>query len=203
LAKQETKLKYKKMNEIYEAIKSRRIVKPENFLSSTIEEDKINTILECATWAPTHGKTEPWAFWVYSGDGREKLGILHADIYKEFTPKESFSEDTFQKIKSRPLQGSHAIVLVMKRGSNSKIPKIEELLSCGCAAQNMLLQAHSLDLGAYWSTGGYMYSELMKSAYGLGPDDEFLGCIYLGNIPELNLIGKRNNGWEEKTVIVK
>jgi nitroreductase len=190
------------MNNIQEIIKARRIIKPEGFLNTEIEKEKIEMILESAIWAPTHGKTEPWSFWGYSGKGKTELGELHSNVYKENTTEESFSEDIYHKIKTRPLLASHIIVLAMKRGSNVKIPKIEELMSCGCAAQNILLQAHSLGLGAYWSTSGYMFSDQMKAAYGLGPEDEFLGCIYLGNIEKTEIVGKRNNTWQEKTIFV-
>lgn len=38
---------------------------PKDYDQELIEDKTIQNILECANFAPTHGKTEPWRFIVY------------------------------------------------------------------------------------------------------------------------------------------
>src|SRR5882762_3431616 len=51
----------------------------------------------------------------------------------------------------------------------SKIPDIEQILSAGAAAQNILLATHAQGFGAMWKTGASAYDDFVKSALGLEP----------------------------------
>ncbi len=167
--------------DINQYIQQRRTIKPEKFSKEVIPQDIVNQILENANWAPTHGYTEPWRFWVFAGDGRYELADFHANLYKEVTPEEEFKEKTYQKIHDRPLMASHIIAIGMKRGDKpQKIPAIEEVEATACAVQNMWIAASAYGIGAYWNSGGMTYHESMKSYFGLGEEDEFLGFLFLG-----------------------
>ena len=63
---------------ILDAIKTRRsipIVKDE-----AVPKDLIEKVLEAGTYAPNHFRTEPWRFFVLTGNGRVKLGETFAEI---------------------------------------------------------------------------------------------------------------------------
>jgi nitroreductase len=63
-----------------------------------------------------------------------------------------------------------------------KIPAIEQVLSAGAAAMNILNAAHALGFGAKWVTGANCYDAHFRTAFGLEPDDRLLGFIHLGTI---------------------
>ena len=41
-----------------------------------VEHGHVQAMLEAANWAPTHGKTEPWRFVVFSGQGKDRMTNL-------------------------------------------------------------------------------------------------------------------------------
>jgi len=61
-----------------------------------------------------------------------------------------------------------------------KIPVIEQILSAGAAAQNVMLSAHALGFNSMWKTGGPAYDDEMKIALGLETKDAIVGFMYLG-----------------------
>jgi nitroreductase len=61
-----------------------------------------------------------------------------------------------------------------------KIPRIEQLLSAGAAAENILLAAQALGYGAVWKTGGPAYDPDVKRALGLTPEDDIVAFLYMG-----------------------
>jgi nitroreductase len=60
----------------------------------------------------------------------------------------------------------------------------EDLQAASAALQNMLLAAGSLGLAAIWRTGDGAYDPEVKAHFGLGPDDEIAGILYLGYADE-------------------
>ncbi len=181
-------------------IKQRRTIKPEKFASETIENGIVEQILANANWAPTHGHTEPWRFWVFTGAGLQKLASFHAELYKKETPEADFKEKTYQKLYERPLKASHVIGIGMKRGNKpQKIPAIEEIEATACAVHNMWLTAAAYGIGAYWNSGGMTYHPEMKNFFELEAADEFLGFLYLGYPSDEWPDGKRVSDINEKT----
>jgi nitroreductase len=161
-------------------IRHRRTVKPVLMNGKAIPEDDIKRILSLADWAPNHGRTEPWRFFIFGGDQRLFFGQKHADMYKEFTAEPEFEQKKYDALKNNPVHASHVIVAAMKRGSNPKIPAIEEYAATAASIQNVLLGAQSLGIAAMWNTGGMAHYPPMKEFLDLGDEDEVLAILYLG-----------------------
>jgi hypothetical protein len=64
-------------------IKTRRSIVPKHMTGETVPQDSIETILEAANWAPTHGRTEPWRFVVLGKSGMEAMQLLTEDIFMQ------------------------------------------------------------------------------------------------------------------------
>ena len=168
------------LSEITDVIKNRRTIYPTFFSSRKVHKEIVEHLLNNATWAPTHGNTQPWKFQVYMGNSREKLSKNLGELYQLLTPKELYKEGKFKKISSRPFLSSVAIVVSMKRGDNEKIPVIEEVQAVACAVQNMCLTATAYGLGSFWSSPKIIYSDQLKSYLKLKSEDKCLGILYLG-----------------------
>ena len=54
-------------------IRNRRTIKPAAMADEELPVDLLETLLENANWAPTHGLTEPWRFKVFRGAARARL----------------------------------------------------------------------------------------------------------------------------------
>ena len=168
------------LSEITEIIKNRRTIYPQFYSSRKVHKEIIEHLLQNATWAPTHGMTQPWRFKVFTGESRKKLSDELSMLYKQLTPTENFREDKFAKMQARPFQASAVIVAYMKRGDNPKIPEIEEISSVACAIQNLCLTATAYGIGSFWSTPKIIYTKEMNDFLKISDEDKCMGIIYLG-----------------------
>ena len=153
-----------------------------------IPDDVIWQLLENANWAPSHKRTEPWRFIVFSGAGRQKLADFQAELYQQ-TAGPKFSEGKYEKLLTAPLHCSHVIALALHR--HAGLPEIEEVEAVACAVQNLALSAHAYGLGGYWGSGGITYTEEAKAFFGLGADDKLLGFFQLGYVRATPPAGQR------------
>ncbi len=184
--------------EVFESIaKGRRTVSFNKMNGKAIPDETIHKLLELAHWAPTHGRTEPWHFYVFGGEAKVSFGKIHSDIYWQHTPEEKRTTENFEKWLHTPDKVSHVLVAVMKRGENPKIPQLEEIAATSAAMQNILLGATALGIASFWSTGGMVHHPAFKEHFKLGEHDIVMGLIYLGYTDEPLNEGKRNKAVTE------
>lgn len=181
------------------AISKRRTVKPERMNGQRIEDDTIRHLLEMADWAPTHARTEPWRFVVYTPETINTFSEQHAALYKEHTPAERFKQASYDKLLTSTAGASHVLIVYMKRGSNPNIPEIEEVAATSAAIQNILISATELGIASFWSTGGMTHHDAFKDFLQINDEDKVLGLLFLGYPLEEPKEGKRNIPLSEKT----
>lgn len=181
-------------------IKERRTLKAQFMNGEKIEDEVIMELLELADCAPTHGRTEPWRFNVFSGAGFEDFCTFHSKIYWEET-EEGIRNPTTRDLFGRLYEtASHLIVVSMKRTPKVKIPDFEEYAACSAAVQNILLGAEALGLASIWNTGGKTYSPSMKKYLNLEEEDQVVALVYLGKSnPIEDRSAKRRIPLNEKT----
>ncbi len=180
------------------AMTNRRSVSWAKMNGKLIADEAISQLLELAHWAPTHGRTEPWFFFVYTGAALQQFGRDHAELYWQHTGKEKRMESTRQKLEHNVQHTSHLIVAAMKRGANPKIPVIEEIAAASAAIQNILVGAESMGISSFWSTGGMTHHPALRAHLGLGEEDIVLGVLFLGHTDEPAKQGVRNSSISEK-----
>lgn len=191
-----------KIDIINELIRSRRSVFPDQLAAGQpVDDAVIREILTNATWAPNHGKTEPWHFTVFSGAGLQKLADFQAGLYKQESGP-NFKQITYDKLLANPLKASHVIALGMKRSANPNIPEIEDIEAVACAVQNIYLSVAAYGLGGYWTSGGVTYKPTAKAFFGLNEEDKLLGFFYIGHVA-LPTTGGSRAPLEQKTTWVK
>lgn len=146
--------------DILEVIKTRRSIR--EYTLDSISEQAIDKILEAGRWAPSANNSQPWKFVVLRDpDGRKKL----ADI---------LTWGTFLS------QAALGIAVTIN-------PKASECpVEDGAAAtQNMLLEAHSLGLGACWiGTYGSEDEASAKKALNIPEGERLLSVIAIGHPAE-------------------
>jgi len=178
-------------------IKNRRSMKPGKMNGTKIPDDQVKEILKLANWAPTHGRTEPWRFVVYSGDNVKEFCRQHAELYKANTAPEKFDQANYDKQFHNGDLASHIIIAIMQRGSLPKIPALEEIAATAIAVQNILLGATAAGITSFLSTSGMTHHPAMKDFLQLKQEDVVLGILYLGYSDE-KVQGKRQTEIEEK-----
>ncbi|WP_231745772.1 nitroreductase family protein [Rosistilla oblonga] len=165
---------------IHQLIRQRRTIKPAQMDSRPIQRDVIQTLLEDANWAPTHGLTEPWRFTLFTGDSRQRLAKLLSETYREITPPAEFKQNKFDKFAINPTLAPLVVAIGMKRQPSKKISEIDEIAAVACAVQNIHLSATAFGLGGFWSSNAAACSDALRDFVGLGDEDRMLGLFYLG-----------------------
>ncbi len=184
--------------ELQQAIRQRRSIgKVEG---RPVEKEKIERILEAAVWAPNHHHTEPWKFFVMTGDGRRVLGRAYAnaasDALAGLEPEER--EQKLSKEEAKAMRAPVVIAAACSPSDNPRVIRSEELAAVHAAVQNLLLSAYEEGLGAVWRSGDPMHHPAMKSAFGLKDKEELVGLIYIG-YPDMTAPEGRRISAKDKT----
>ncbi len=144
------------------------------------DEAALRQILDAGLRAADHGRLRPWKFLVMRGDARLRFGDVLAKALRKREP--AATESMLKAERQKPLRAPLLVVVAAATKENPKIPAIEQVISAGAAAQNMLVAAHALGLGGFWRTGAPAYDPHVKQALGLKPDDTIAGLLYLGDV---------------------
>jgi nitroreductase len=142
------------------AIRTRRTHK--QFRPDPVPRETVEELLELARWAPNHKLTQPWRFRVV---GPETLVRL----------KEAGGPKEAPKLDRAP-----TLVVVSAALTGDPLTDEEDLHATGVALYIVMLAAHSRGLASYWRTPGVLRTPEGCAAVGLGPDERFVGVIYLG-----------------------
>jgi nitroreductase len=179
-------------------IQNRRNINPKFFSGESVADDVVKKIIRSANWAPTHGSTEPWRFVVFSGHSRQEFAFFQSELYKSISA-DNFNHKKYMKLLKTPQLASHIIAIIVAKSINTRISLLEEIVSCSCAVQNMLLSAYEKNVSVHWTTGGVTYEDKMKSFLGFHSNDQVLGFLYLGKSDLSKYKGIRLSSAESKT----
>jgi nitroreductase len=163
---------------VLQAIRDRRSV---GKVSEQVPPNElIEQILEAGTWAPNHHLTEPWRFFVLTGEGRNRLGAALADSATDGQDDSEAKQKAWSSQAAKPLRAPVIIAIAVEPGPEDQVIEIEEIASGAAAGQNMLLAAHALGLAAIWRSGRPCYSRQVREFFELSDRGQVLGFIYLG-----------------------
>ncbi|MDR7071531.1 nitroreductase family protein [Fictibacillus barbaricus] len=178
---------------VFEAIKTRRSIGKVKDLPVPV--DHIEKILEAGTFAPNHYRTEPWRFFVITGDGRHKLGAVLEEITRNENaglPSDELTKKT-EKAKNNPLRAPVIIAVGVEPSDKKNVIIKEEFAAVASCIHNMLLAAHALGLAAIWRTGHVTYHAKIIEFFGLSSKGELAGFVYIGypdmEPPKINKTG--------------
>jgi len=166
-----------------------------------VPRELVESVIEAATWAPNHRRTEPWRFVVVTGEARERLGEIMAEAMVARAGAASIPMDPekLEKERLKPLRAPVVIAVAAVPDPDPRTVEIEEIAATAAGIQNMLLAAQSLGLGAMWRTGDAASDPAVKRFLGLPDDAHLLAFFYLG-YPEIVPPLTRNGNARSKTV---
>jgi nitroreductase len=161
------------------AIAMRRSFALGDLSDQPVERAHIDHILEAANWAPSHGKTEPWRFVVYTGNARQQLGEAFGTAFRIINPQHAPGSEGEKAQINRAFQAPVWIALGMR--PSGKMPEWEDLVAMGCAVQNMHLMASALGLAGKWTSGATAMHSHVAEVVGFAPDTKLYGFFYIGH----------------------
>lgn len=142
------------------------------------DDEQLDQILKIAMSAPDHGRIQPYRFITIRGDARYALSKVFGDAVSRRDPE--VSEAYLNKQKDKPLRSPLIVVVIASLIESEKIPQIEQMLSAGTAAHNILLASKAMGFGSIWLTGDNAYDSGVFEALGLAANEKIIGFIYLG-----------------------
>ncbi len=164
--------------------------------------DLIERVIEAGVQAPNHHETQPWRFYVLTGDARAEFGdaLAQALVLRAGEVEPAKLEAIMASERSKPLRSPVIVVVGSVCERDDPMSRREDLQAASAALQNMLLAAHALGLATVWRTGDGAYDDSVKAYFGLRPVDEIAGVLYLG-YPDETMSGppQRNRDYASKT----
>ncbi len=146
-------------NDVINAITGRRSIR--KYTKDTVFSESIQTILEAGRWAPSGLNNQPWSF----------------VIVRDRETRKSLSALTHY---SRIINECNVCICVfydLPHGYN----RDKDIMSIGACIQNMLLAAHSLDIGSVWLGEILNRKTEVNSLLAINDDHELMGVIALGH----------------------
>ena len=140
--------------------------------------EDLDRILDAGLRAPDHGRLRPWRFVVIRGDARTALGECLAEAV---SPRPRGAARPSPSDIAPGQIGPPLLIAVGARISSDRpIPEIEQLLSAGAAAMNMLNAIHLLGYAEIWVTGANSYDARVNAALGFHAPDKLVGFLCVG-----------------------
>lgn len=158
-------------------LKSRRAIR--DYRKKDVEDEKINQLLEAATWAPNDRMREPWSFYIIKGEAKKHYEELAAAYLQErFPTKPHLVESSLKVLKNTPV---HIIVTSDIVPGDPGSSQDNEYAVC-CAIHSMWLAANELGLGFVWRTRGIglVRDERMYKFIGSPENKKIIGNIFIG-----------------------
>jgi nitroreductase len=141
------------------------------------EGAELDLILDAGLRAPDHGRLRPWRFILIRGAHRKAWADRVAEAAKARDPAngEAIGERYRGWVARTPL-----IIAVGVEVKAGNIPEIEQVLSAGAAAMNMLNAIHMLGYGAMWVTGLNAYDPAINRLLGFEAPSRLVGFLGVG-----------------------
>jgi nitroreductase len=140
--------------------------------------EQLEQMFRAALRAPDHGGIHPWRFLVIEDEGLDRLGELFLASARAKDP--DLAPERGEKLLKAPRRAPLVVVVIAATREHPKVPEIEQQISAGCAANNIVTAAHAMGVGAMWRTGDPAYDPQVLKGLGLGEHESLVGFIYLG-----------------------
>ncbi len=180
--------------DVMDAIHSRKSVG--KFAQRPVDREQIEQLLDAGVQAPNHYKVRPWRFVVLSGQARERLGEVMAEVFHRRFP--TVDPAALQKERGKPLRSPVIIAVGVDAPSEPKVLEIENICAVAAACENILLAAHAMGLGGKWRTGGPARDPDIKDFLGFSPEQHLIAFLYIG-YPEVDVEPAARPGFEDRT----
>ena len=145
---------------------------------------QLETLLTIATRVPDHGKLTPWRLVVIEGDARVQAGEKLAAIAARRNP--ALDEAGLEIERRRFLPAPLTIGVISAPKEHPKVPEIEQLLSAGNVAFNLVHAAYALGFAASWVTRWFAFDQEAAEMLGAGPGEQFVAFVHIGT-PKANI----------------
>ena len=162
------------------ALDTRRSVPSKQLGAPGPDAATLARMLASAVRVPDHGKLVPFRLIALRGEHKLRFGERLASRAIARNPE--LSEAKREKERTRYTFAPLVLVVVCRIDTTSSVPPMEQQLSAGCVAYNLLLGAEALGFGAQWLTGWAAYDSEVAALLGLGEHEQVVGFVHIGTL---------------------
>jgi thiosulfate/3-mercaptopyruvate sulfurtransferase len=144
------------------------------------DDRQLAAILAAGASVPDHGKLRPYRFVVVRGEARHRFGAALSAAAEEA----GADDVTIAKARRKPFLGPLLVAIVASPQTHATVPVWEQVASATLTGYAMELAAMALGLGAVWKSGRHLDGAPIRRLLAMGPDEQLMGWINLGTVPE-------------------
>ncbi|WP_245872945.1 nitroreductase family protein [Deinococcus planocerae] len=163
---------------VLHAIRHRRTADLRDLSPVPVPRATLQALLEAANWAPSHGRTEPWRFAVFTGAGRARLSEALNASAGLLNP--ALGEEARQGQSERQGLAPVWIAVAAEPAAKPRMPLHEEQWATVCAVHNLLLAATAHGLVGKWITNPPSMHPNTARMLGFPEEAGMVGVVYLG-----------------------
>jgi nitroreductase len=139
---------------------------------------ELDLILDLALRAPDHGRLRPWRFVLIRGAARRAFADRLVAAARKRDP--AVPQSLLDRYRTWPLRTPLIIAVGATVRAGHPVPEVEQVLSAGAAAMNMLNAIHLLGYGGIWVTGLNAYDPDVNAALGFEMPNRLVGFLSVG-----------------------
>ena len=182
--------------DLHRIIHTRRSVR--QFTDRPIGREDITRLLDAAVQAPNHRMTQPWRFYVLGPEARRAYGVVLGARKAKKVQDPDAARAVAEKVAAAAAALPAEIAVAMRLDENPEVRE-EDYAATMMAAQNILLTAHAMGLGAHLKTGAVMSDPAAREAVGVPDDQRIVVLIELGEPAEVPEAKPRRSAAEVTT----
>ncbi|WP_157157048.1 nitroreductase family protein [Diaminobutyricimonas sp. LJ205] len=152
--------------------------------------DELLPLVQAAASVADHGSLRPWRLIELRGDARERLGVALAAAA-------GLEGSAAEKLAAKPLRAPLLIAIVACRKPSHKVPHWEQDATAAGVGHLLSLLLDDAGWGVIWRTGGHTRSKQVRKMHHLAENEELLGWLYVGGMPEPGNVPRRGIDPEE------
>lgn len=169
------------VGDLLKLVLSRQNVSPRRLEAPGPNVSQIEQLFSAAAAAPDHGLLNPWRFICVGQNQRPALAKAFLLALLERDPGA-----TQEQLEAASDKASRSPFLVLAvsclRPESTGISNFEQIISLGCAIQNVLLAAHALGFGSGLTSGRAMSSLALRSLFDLAANEHAACFVAIGSV---------------------
>jgi nitroreductase len=170
------------MSAVSEAVGARR--SHSRVTADAPTHEQLLPLVAAAARVADHGALRPWRLLEVRGDARRRLGEALAEA-------SGHTDDAAARIAAKPLRAELLIAVVASRRESSTVEVWEQDAAAAGVAHALTLLLAEAGWGVMWRSGPQTRSLPVRRMHKLADNEELLGWLYVGGVPEESKPGPR------------
>lgn len=167
--------------DVMEAIRERHVYR--RFKGDAVSRESLNALIEAAAMAPSAWNAQPWRFYVSVGERRDRATQVLAQTTRHLqeyvdvlSPEEiELAAEFYTTLGHAPVATAVTVPMTDDRPTS-----INNLLSCGCALENLALAATDMSLGTCYLTPAEWLHEELADVFQVPAGETIVTIVLVG-----------------------